>query len=122
MTQPDRAFLFLPGVPVSYVCERLTKADGHELSSGKLASKNSSAALAANVFGWFHHRPECLPPFPTLESVTAHANLVEVEYCARFPWVGGKHPWLDAWVETNETVVGIESKRFEPYRSGNTGI
>ena len=44
------------------------------------------------------------------------ANAVEIEYCARFPWKGGRHPWLDAWVETTDILVGIESKRFEPIR------
>lgn len=42
--------------------------------------------------------------------------VVEVEYCARFPWSGGRHPWLDALAETPEAIIGIESKRFEPYR------
>lgn len=108
--------LFLPGVPANYVRERLEKADGHELSSGKLASDESSAALAVNAFGWFHDRPERLPLFSTLGLTPSHANLVEVEYCARFPWSGGRHPWLDAWIETPQAVIGVESKRFEPYR------
>jgi hypothetical protein len=41
---------------------------------------------------------------------------VDVEYCARFPWSGGRHPWLDAVVETAAHLIGVESKRFEPYR------
>jgi hypothetical protein len=41
-------------------------AGGHEASSGKLASPESSAALAVNTFDWFHDRPVSLPPFPTL--------------------------------------------------------
>jgi hypothetical protein len=113
--------LFLPGVPVGYVRERLYKADGHELSSGKLASSESSAALAVNTFGWFHDRPERLPLFSMLGMTAPRASLVEVEYCARFPWSGGRHPWLDAWIETHEAVVGVESKRFEPYRGGKKG-
>lgn len=107
--------LFLPGVSTRHVLERLAKADGHELSSGKLASPESSAALAVNTFGWFHDRPERLPSFPML-GLASRPTVVEVEYCARFPWRGGKHPWLDAWVETSETVIGVESKRFEPFR------
>lgn len=108
--------VFLPGVPANYIRERLEKADGHELSSGKLASDESSAALAVNAFGWFHDRPERLPLFSTLGLTPSHADLVEVEYCARFPWSGGRHPWLDAWIETPQAVIGVESKRFEPYR------
>lgn len=114
MTQPRGSPLFLPGVPARYVLERLAKADGHELS-GKLDSPQSSAALAVNTFGWFHDRPERLPAFPML-GLASRPTAVEVEYCARFPWRGGKHPWLDAWVGTSEAIIGVESKRFEPFR------
>jgi restriction endonuclease-like protein len=114
MTESDDDFL--PGVPARHILERLGKADGREVSSGKLASPESSAALAANTFGWFVERPERLPPFPTLEQISSGVNFVEVEYCARFPWRGGKHPWLDALAETAESIIGVESKRFEPYR------
>jgi hypothetical protein len=41
---------------------------------------------------------------------------VEVEYCARFPWSGGKHPRLDAIVITDTHLIGVESKRYEPFR------
>lgn len=34
----------------------------------------------------------------------------------RFPWRGGEHPWLDAGVETTTHLLGVESKRFEPFR------
>ncbi len=38
----------------------------------------------------------------------------------RFPWGGGTHPWLDVLVETEDTMIGIESKRFEPYRDDSS--
>jgi hypothetical protein len=114
----DREY-FLPGVPVSHILDRLAKAGGNEVESGKLASPESSAALAVNTFGWFVERPECLPPFPGLESAFP-AKLVDVEYCARFPWSGGRHPWLDAVVETGTHLIGVESKRFEPFRDKRT--
>lgn len=38
----------------------------------------------------------------------------------RFPWSGGRHPWLDVAVETETHLIGIESKRFEPYRDTKT--
>lgn len=120
MTQPDDESLFLPGVPARYVRERLEKAGGHGLTSGKLARAESSAALAVNTFGWFHDRPERLPPFSILGPAISCATLVEVEYCARFPWSGGRHPWLDAWVETTKALIGVESKRFEPFRDRKT--
>jgi hypothetical protein len=106
---------FLPGVAADHVLGRLARAGGNEVGSGKLASPESSAALAVNTFGWFISRPESLPPFPGLEA-DFPPTLVDVEYCARFPWAGGRHPWLDAVVETREHLIGVESKRFEPYR------
>ena len=110
-----RNVYFLPGVPVDHVLGRLAKAGGNEVESGKLASAESSAALVVNAFGWFIERPEMLPPFPGLDAGYP-PKLVDVEYCARFPWAGGRHPWLDAIVETPQCLIGVESKRFEPYR------
>lgn len=106
--------LFLPGVPADHVRSRLSKAGGNELGS-KLRSNASSAALAVNTFGWFVERPASLPPLPGLTS-GASPLLVDVEYCARFPWNRGRHPWLDAVVETEGQLIGVESKRFEPFR------
>jgi hypothetical protein len=107
--------LFLEGVPAEHVLDRLSKADGDEVSSGKLASEESSAALAVNTFGWFIERCDLFPALPGMEP-GAKVLCVDIEYCARFPWRGGRHPWLDAIVETGSQLVGIESKRFEPYR------
>jgi hypothetical protein len=106
---------FLPGIPVSHVLGRLAKAGGKEIESGKLASPESSAALAVNCFGFFIERPEQLPPLTGLETAGV-PELVDVEFCARFPWSGGHHPWLDAVVQTRTLLIGIESKRFEPFR------
>lgn len=38
----------------------------------------------------------------------------------RFPWAGGRHPWLDAAVETERYLIGVESKRFEPFRDAKS--
>ena len=46
---------------------------------------------------------------------------VWVEEELRFPWSGGRHPWLDAVVTTSTTLVGVESKRYEPFRPGKAG-
>ncbi|WP_176154929.1 hypothetical protein [Burkholderia vietnamiensis] len=120
LPQPDRGQrvsnqLFLSGIPVDHVVDRLAKAPGKEIEFGKLSSPESSAALAVNCFGWFIERPHQLPPLNGLEHVGV-PELVDVEFCARFPWTGGKHPWLDAVVQTPRSLVGIESKRFEPFR------
>ena len=110
---------FLPGVPVDHVLARLAKAGGKEIESGKFSSPESSAALAGNCFGWFVARPEKLPPLPGLAE-GGTPELVDIEFCARFPWSGGRHPWLDAVVQTPTSLIGVESKRFEPFRDAKT--
>jgi len=110
---------FLPGVPADHVLGRLAASPGNEVDSGKIASPESSSLLAVNCFGWFIPRPERLPALPGLEH-TGTPEIIDVEFCARFPWSGGKHPWLDAMVQTSSTLIGIESKRFEPFRDDKT--
>ncbi|MCP3733110.1 hypothetical protein M9978_22135 [Sphingomonas sp. MG17] len=94
----------------------MSKAEGHEIESGKLQSPESSAALAANAFGWFLERPADLPPPPPIADLDWPAERLEIERQMRFPWNGGRHPWLDAAVETPSHIIGIESKRYEPFR------
>lgn len=106
---------FLPGVPVAHVSARLAAAGGDEIGSGKFTHPESSAALAVNTFGWFIERPTDLPPLPGTGELGTPVR-VEVEYCARLPWSGGRHPWLDAVVITETHLIGVESKRFEPFR------
>ena len=107
--------LFLTKVPEAHVVARLRLSPGNEIDSGKLTSPESSSLLAINALGWFIERPEALMTLPGTEAA-GPAVRVEVEYCARFPWAGGKHPWLDAAVFTATRLIGVESKRFEPYR------
>ena len=68
----------------------------------------------------FIERPGDLPPFPGLVDIDWPATDVAVERSLRFPWSGGRHPWLDAVVETPGSLIGVESKRFEPYRDTKT--
>ncbi len=112
---------FLPYLPIEKIYKAFAKAAGNELDSGKISSPESSAALAANTFGLFLDRPSELPAIPGTESFGWPANIVDIEYCARFPWSGGRHPWLDAFVETSTHILGIESKRYEPFRSKQEG-
>ena len=111
---------FLPGVPADRICAALAAAGGNEIESGKLDSPESSAALAVNTFGWFIEQPADLPPFPPLADLDWPAHRVDVERQMRFPWRGGRHPWLDAAVETATHLIGVESKRFEPFRDAKT--
>lgn len=111
MTSPG----FLPGVPTEHVLNRLAEAGGKEVESGKLGSPESSAALAVNCFGWFIERLNIFPPLLGMANFD-RVEMVDVEFTARFPWSGGRHPWLDAVVQTQDSLIGIESKRFEPFR------
>ena len=115
-----RVSRFLPGVSEERVLAALGAAAGNELESGKLESSQSSAALAVNTFGWFIERPELLAPFPSLADLDWPACRVDVERQMRFPWRGGRHPWLDAAVETATHLIGVESKRHEPFRDAKT--
>ena len=111
---------FLAGVPEHLIRAALAKAGGNEIESGRLDSPESSAAQAVNAFGWFIERPGDLPPFPPLADLDWPAVRVDVERQMRFPWRGGRHPWLDAAVETDSHVIGVECKRFEPFRDAKT--
>ena len=117
---PDR---FLPGVPGSDIERILDAAPGKELETGNLDRPTSSAALAVNAFGFFLHRPVDLPPLPGLERVGWPARSLALERTIRFPWAGGRHPVPDCLVATGSALVGIECKRFEPFRgSDHTGF
>ena len=103
-------------IPRGRVLAALRRAPGNEVDSGKLDSRESSSALAANTFGLFIDRPGDLPELPRAPEIGWPAVYVGVEECVRFPWRGGRHPWLDAFVETRTHIVGLESKRYEPFR------
>jgi len=105
----------LEGVPHKHLIKRFNQAAGNEIENGKIFSERSSSALCMNAFGWFIQRPEMLPLFPRLEKQDWTPLSVEIECPLRFPWRGGTSPWLDAVVETNQYLIGIESKRFEPF-------
>jgi len=112
----------LPGVSEDYVRMRLSAAGGKEIETGKFSSPESSAALAVNGFAWFHERPNSIPILPGTDYAGWPAISVEVESCCRFPWSGGKHPWLDAAIETRTHLLGVESKRHEPFRDAKKAV
>ncbi len=107
---------FLPGVPGPEIEEIFSAAAGNEIASGKFDSPESSAALAANAFGFFFKQPQDLPPLPDCGRVAWPARALSLEATVRFPWRGGLHPVLDCLVTTPSALIGIESKRFEPFR------
>ena len=114
MEMTDR---FLPGVPGPEIEEIFNAAAGNEIANGKFDSPESSAALAANAFGFFLNRARDLPPLPDCGRVAWPARSLSLEATVRFPWRGGHHPVLDCLVTTPSAFIGIESKRFEPFRS-----
>ncbi len=58
---------FLPGVPAEEIERIFNAAPGNEIVSGKFDSPESSAALAANAFGFFLNGEWDLPPLPMCE-------------------------------------------------------
>ena len=107
---------FLLGVPGPKIEAILNAAPGNELPR-KFDNPESSAALAANAFGFFLDRPRDLPPLPGCDGETWPARSLALEAEVRFPWSGGRHPVLDCLVTTPSALIGVESKRFEPYRT-----
>lgn len=105
---------FLPDLPVDGILECLKRSPGHEVNTGKMEGPESSAALTANAFGWFLNRAQDFPPLPGVPAGQVSSVTLEAEM--RYPWTGGRHPWLDVAIETHTTLIGIEARRYEPFR------
>jgi len=100
---------FLPGVPAEAVLAALARLPGLDLDS-----PDSSAALVANGIGWFLDRPRLLLPFPGVPM--GLPETVELGVEMQLPMRGVRHPRFDAVVTTPTTLVGIVSKRYQPFR------
>jgi hypothetical protein len=100
---------FLPGVAAEAVLAALGRLPGSDLDS-----PDSSSALVANTFGWFLTRPRLLLPFPGVPM--GLPETVELGVEMQLPMRGTRHPRLDAVVTTATTLVGIASKRYQPFR------
>jgi hypothetical protein len=100
---------FLPGVPADAVLAALARLPGLDLDS-----PDSSAALVANTFGWFLDRPRLLLPLPDVPM--GLPETVELGVEMQLPMRGTRHPRFDAVVTTPTTLVGIISKRYQPFR------
>ena len=105
----NRFLLGVPGPEIEAVFQ-------DAIASGRFDSPESSAALVANAFGFFFLRSAALPHLPGCGDETWPARSLTLEAEVRFPWSGGRHPVLDCLVSTPSALVGIESKRFEPFR------
>src|SRR5262245_61736418 len=113
MLMPD---WLLPYLSADKIMAAYAAAPGNEIDSAKLSNPESSAALAANVFGYFIDRPEEFPLSAIFGQTAEVPCRVDIECELRFPWSGGLHPWLDAVIETDNWLIGLESKRYEPFR------
>jgi hypothetical protein len=100
---------FLPGVPAEVVLAALGRLPGSDLDS-----PDSSTALVANTFGWFLDRPRQLLPLPGVPM--GLPETVELGVEMQLPMRGTRRPRLDAVVTTPTTLVGIASKRYQPFR------
>ncbi len=101
--------VFLPGVPAEAVHASLGRLPGSDFDS-----PDSSSALVANTFGWFLDRPRQLLPLPGVPM--GLPETVELGVEMQLPMRSTRHPRLDAVVTTPTTLVGIASKRYQPFR------
>jgi hypothetical protein len=112
---------FLPDLPVEGILDCLKRSPGHEYRTGKMDGPDSSAALVVNGFGWFLNRADQLPAMQGVPSGQVTSLTLEAEM--RYPWKEGRHPWLDVGMESATTLIGLESRRYEPFRPAkNTGF
>jgi hypothetical protein len=109
--------LVVPGLPLGLIRSAYEAAPGDESESGKFANPESSAALVANAFGFFLDKERLLPALPGLEECRWPATNIRLEALLRFPWSGGRYPCLDVLIQTGSHLIGVESKRYEPFRS-----
>ena len=63
-----------------------------------------------------------MPPLPDCSDVEWPARSLWLEATLLFPWRRGRHPVLDCLVATPSHLIGIESKRFEPYRGHGAAV
>jgi len=110
------ANVLLPHLPCAQIEAIYRTAPGDEIGTGKFENPESSAVLVANAFGFFLDCPDIFPGLPHLEDVRWPASELSLERQIRFPWAGGRHPCLDVVIRTPDSLIGIESKRYEPNR------
>jgi hypothetical protein len=107
--------VLLPHLPQDAILTALSSGAGDELEA-KFSNPESSAALAVNTLGFFLNSAPAFPALACLNGCDWPALEAGVEQEMRFPWAGGTHPWLDAAIRTKRFLIGVESKRYEPFR------
>ncbi|GJL98015.1 MAG: hypothetical protein DHS20C06_18320 [Hyphobacterium sp.] len=122
MFPPEAVEALLPHLHRDSILKIYEAAPGGEIRSGKFGNPASSAALVANVFGWFLDRPEKLIAPIGSAKTSQNVLTVTLETEVRFPWRGGRHPSLDALIRTSTDLTGIEAKRYEPFRSKSVPV
>ncbi|WBQ10246.1 hypothetical protein L2D01_00405 [Hyphomonadaceae bacterium ML37] len=112
----DAKLALLPHLDHAAILKVYQDAPGDELGSGKFNNPASSAALAANVFGYFLTDPSACD-LSIAGAPGEGVRTVALEAVVRFGWRGGRHPCLDALVAGDDWLVGVEAKRYEPFRA-----
>jgi hypothetical protein len=67
---------FLDYLPVKEIRAAFDRAPGNEWGSGRIKSRESSAALAANAFGLFLGRAADLPRIPGYRHCTGNLSVL----------------------------------------------
>jgi hypothetical protein len=105
----DRQMNFIPSVTTEMVKDDYDNGDGQEWSC-KIRAIHSSAALAANTFGKWKNQPSDL-------SLLNMSGFDILKFEAKCPTgLGGTPPNLDVLLQSQDTVIGIESKLLEPLK------
>jgi hypothetical protein len=107
--------VLLPGLPHDLIIEKYSAAPGNEILSGKFCNPESSSCLVANVFGLFFQTVADMPRLPGLAAYGAPRTLTPEAIVVSL--ARGWHPCLDLLIETDTALIGVESKRYEPFRS-----
>ncbi|NLN39782.1 MAG: hypothetical protein GX155_09335 [Smithella sp.] len=97
----------LPDIDAKIIEGDYRKGSGHEWNS-KFRAIHSSAALVANTFGKWKTEPAQL-------RFAGYAGFDKLVFEAKCPTgLGGTAPHLDVLLQSDDTVIGIESKFLEP--------
>lgn len=107
----------LPGLPVEEILACYAAAAGNEIDSGKFGSIESSAALAANTFGFFLRSPQLLPAFPDTQDLGWPASMVTLEGVLR---IGSVSCILDCDIATAAGCLANHGLELPPRELANS--